>query len=264
MTSADQDFGSQRRRGGEDYYQADYYQPRDPGWTGQPAYQDEYPGWTGPSRPEYPGQYSQYALHPDHPSWPESQFAPWPGAAPVTGHQPSAAAVAPPLPERMRPPFTSQPDFPARADVPPHVLAPRRDIPLHRDMDFHSAPIMPDTITDVASWAQPDAGYAQPVREIWDAGSSQLADWIIEDAYQQAAEITRQARNQAFNSLAAAQQEAAELIRRTSEQAALTIEAAELQATEIRATMMKLTTELTAMAAYVTQNLTPAPPSRKG
>ena len=143
------------------------------------------------------------------------------------------------------------------------MLAPRRDIPLHRDMDFYSAPIMPDTITDVANWAQPDVAYAQPAREqIWDAGSSQLADWIIEDANQQAAEITRQARNQASNSLADAQQEAAELVRRTGEQAALTIEAAELQAAEIRATMMKLTTELTGMAAYVTQNLSPAPPDR--
>ncbi len=172
--------------------------------------------------------------------------------------RPSAVAVAPPLPERVRPPFTPQPDFPPRADVPPHVLAPRRDIPLHRDMDFYSAPIMPDTITDVANWAQPDVAYAQPAREqIWDAGSSQLADWIIEDANQQAAEITRQARNQASNSLADAQKEAAELVRRTGEQAALTIEAAELQAAEIRATMMKLTTELTGMAAYVTQNLEP-------
>ena len=129
-------------------------------------------------------------------------------------------------------------------------------------MDFYSAPIMPDTITDVANWAQPDVAYAQPAREqIWDAGSSQLADWIIEDANQQAAEITRQARNQASSSLADAQQEAAELVRRTGEQAALTIEAAELQAAEIRATMMKLTTELTGMAAYVTQNLSPAPPA---
>jgi hypothetical protein len=127
-------------------------------------------------------------------------------------------------------------------------------------MDFHSAPIMPDTITDVANWAQPDAAYAQPAREqIWDAGSSQLADWIIEDANQQAAEITREARDQASNSLADAHKEAADLVRRTGEQAKLTIEAAELQAAEIRATMMKLTTELTGMAAYVTQNLTPAP-----
>jgi len=236
--------------------------PDYPGWTGQPAYRDEYPGWTEPSQPEYPGQYGQYALHPDHPSWPESQFAPWPGEAPVIDHRPSAVAVAPPLPERVRPPFTPQTDFPPRADVPPHVLAPRRDIPLHRDMDFYSAPIMPDTITDVASRAQPDVAYAQPAREqIWDAGSSQLADWIIEDANQQAAEITRQARDQASNSLADAQQEAAELVRRTGEQAALTIEAAELQAAEIRATMMKLTTELTGMAAYVTQNLSPAPPA---
>jgi hypothetical protein len=127
-------------------------------------------------------------------------------------------------------------------------------------MDFYPAPIMTDTITDVANWAQPDVAYAQPAREqVWDAGASQLADWIIEDANQQAAEITREARNQASNSLAEAQQEAAELVRRTGEQAALTLGAAELQAAEIRATMMKLTTDLTGMAAYVTQNLTPAP-----
>jgi hypothetical protein len=119
---------------------------------------------------------------------------------------------------------------------------------------------MTDTITDVANWAQPDAAYAQPAREqVWDASSSQLADWIIEDANQQAAEITREARNQASSSLADAHKEAAELVRRTGEQAAMTIEAAELQAAEIRATMMKLTTELTGMAAYVTQSLAPAP-----
>jgi hypothetical protein len=246
-----------------------------PGWTEQPPppadYRD-YPGWTGPHQAEYPGQagqygrygqhgqYGQYALHPDHPSWPESQIAPWPGDAPVIDRRPSGVAVAPPLPERVRPPFTPQPDFPPRADVPPHAARLRRDIPLHRDMDFYSAPIMTDTITDVANWAQPDVAYAQPAREqVWDAGSSQLADWIIEDANQQAAEITREARNQASSSLADAHEEAAELVRRTGEQAALTIEAAELQAAEIRATMMKLTTELTGMAAYVTQNLTPAP-----
>jgi len=236
-----------------------------PGWTGQPAPQGEYPGWTGQHQVEYPGEpghYGQYALHPDHPSWPESRFPPWPGEAPVIDQRPSAVAVAPPLPERVRPPFTPRPDFPPRPDAAPHVLAPRRDIPLHRDMDFHSAPIMQDTITDVANWAQSDVPYAQPAREqIWDAGSSQLADWIIEDANQRAADITREARNQASSSLADAQKEATELVRRTGEQAALTIEAAELQAAEIRATMTKLTTELTGMAAYVTQSLAPAQPA---
>ena len=125
-------------------------------------------------------------------------------------------------------------------------------------MDFYQAPIMQDTITDVANWAQQDVAYAQPAREqIWDAGSSQLADWIIEDANERAAEIFRQA----SSSLADAQQQAAELVRRTGEQARLTIEAAELEAAEIRATMMKLTTELTGMAAYVTQSLSSAPPA---
>ena len=258
---------------GQPGYQEQY---PDPEWTRQPAPQAEYPGgteqppppadypgWTGQHQAEYPGQsgqYGQYALHPDHPSWPESQIAPWLGDAPLIDRWSSGVAVGPPLPERVRPPFIPQPDFPPHADVPPHPASLRRDIPPHRDMDFYSAPIMTDTITDVANWAQPDVAYAQPAREqVWDAGSSQLADWIIEDANQQAAEITREARNQASSSLADAHKEAAELVRRTGEQAALTIEAAELQAAEIRATMMKLTTELTGMAAYVTQNLTPAP-----
>jgi hypothetical protein len=235
------------------------------GWNEQPAPAADYPGWTGQRQPEYPdqaGQYGQYALHPDHPSWPESPIAPWPGDAPVMDRRPSGVAAAPPLPERVRPPFIPQPDFPPRADVPPHPADLRRDIPLHRDMDFYSAPVMTETITDVANWAQPGDPYAQPAREqIWDAGASQLADWIIEDANQQAAEITREARNQASSSLADAQKEAAELVRRTGEQAALTLEAAELQAAEIRATMMKLTTDLTGMASYVTQNLTAAPPA---
>ncbi len=236
-----------------------------PGWTEQPASPSDYPGWTGQHQPEYPaqaGQYGQYALHPDHPSWPESQVAPWPGDAPLIDYRPSAMAAAPPLPERVRPPFTPQSDFPPRADVPPHPADLRRDIPLHRDMDFHPVPTMTETITDVANWAQPDAPYGKPAREqIWDAGASQLADWIIEDANQRAAEITREARNQASSSLAEAQQEVAELVRRASEQAALTLEAAELQAAEIRATMMKLTTDLTGMASYVTRSLTTAPPA---
>lgn len=241
------------------------YQAEHPGWSDQGGYQGEYSDWAQPpaAQGEYPGQpgpYGQYALHPDHPSWPESQFAPWPGEAPVTDHRPSAVAMAPPLPTRQRPPSTPQPDFPPRPDAQANTLAPRRDLPLHRDMDLYPAPIMQDTITDVANWARQDAGYAQPARErLWEATSSQLADWIIADANQQAAEIFRQARSQASSSLADAQQEAAELVRRTGEQARLTIEAAELEAAEIRATMMKLTTELTGMAAYVAQSLSPAP-----
>jgi hypothetical protein len=245
-------------RTGQPTAQAEY-----PGWTEQPPYQAEYPGWAGQPayQAEYPGEagpYGQYALHPDHPSWPQAPFAPWPAAdAPMIDRRPAA----PPLPERVRPPYPPQPQFPPRADVPRPVLAPRRDIPLHRDMDL--APTMSETITDVANWGQPDVAYAQPAREqIWDAGASQLANWIIEDANEQASAITREARSQASSSLADAQQEAAELVRRTGEQAALTLGAAELQAAEIRSTMMRLTSELTGMAAYVTQALGTAPPTQ--
>ena len=126
-------------------HQAEY-----PGWTEPPGYQGGYqrldrpPAHRGeyPSQPPYQGQYpgqpvayGQYALHPDHPSWPESQFAPWPGDA--TAASPVGGGGGPPLPNRVRPPYTPQPDFPPRADAPPHTLAPLRDIPLHRDMDFY-------------------------------------------------------------------------------------------------------------------------------
>jgi hypothetical protein len=249
--------------------------------AGQPPPADYYPS--------QPGHFGQYSLHPDHPSWPQSQVPPWlraeaptidddpryhGGGRPAAGweppppahyptweppapahyhgqHQPSAVAVAPTLPARGRPGFAPRPD-----------LAPRGDIPIHGDIALHPGPLPQERAARVVDWVQPDVDQVPPGRgQIWDAGSSQLATWILADANQEAAEIARQARDQAATSLADAQQEAAELVRRTSEQAKLTLEAAELQAAEIRATVMKLSAELTGMAAYVTENLTSAAPA---
>jgi hypothetical protein len=99
---------------------------------------------------------------------------------------------------------------------------------------------------------------------VWDAGSAQLAGWIISEANQHAAEIRHETRDQVATSLAGAKQEAAQLVRQASDQAAATLEAAELQAAEIRATVMKLSGELGGVAAYVTQNLlTYAPPATR-
>jgi hypothetical protein len=72
---------------------------------------------------------------------------------------------------------------------------------------------------------------------------------IVADASEQAAEIWREARDQAATSLADAEQEASELVRRASDQAAVTLAAAERQAAEIRANVLRLSTELNESAA---------------
>ena len=173
------------------------YQGEYSGWTSRPATRTSTPAGRSRPRPRasYPGQpgpYGQYALHPDHPSWPESRFAPWPGEGPVIDHRPSAVAIAPPLPTRCdRPSPLSPISRPARTSlrIPPPRAGTSRCTGTWISTRRRSCT---DTITDVANWAQQDVAYAQPAREqIWDAGSSQLADWIIEDANEQAAEIFR-------------------------------------------------------------------------
>jgi len=99
---------------------------------------------------------------------------------------------------------------------------------------------------------------------VWDAGSAQLASWIISEANQAAAEIRHEARDQAATSLAGAKRDADQLVRQASDQAAAKLAAAELEAAELRATVVKLSGELGGVAAYVTQNLiTYAPPAIK-
>ncbi len=104
---------------------------------------------------------------------------------------------------------------------------------------------------------QPEPGH------VWDAGSVQLASWILTEANEQAAEIRYEARDHAATSLAEAKQEAAETMRRASDHAAATVAAAELQAAEIRAAaVLKLSTDLGKVASYVTENLlTDTPPA---
>jgi hypothetical protein len=106
-----------------------------------------------------------------------------------------------------------------------------------------------DPVRPTANWAQ-----AERV-QVWDAGSVELATWIISEANQQAADIRHKARDQMAASLADAEQEAAELMRKASEQAAATLAAAELEAAEMRATVTKLSAELGGLAAQVTENL---------
>jgi hypothetical protein len=83
----------------------------------------------------------------------------------------------------------------------------------------------------------------------WDAGSVELAGWILSEANAHAAEIRHEARDQAAASLADAKSEAAELLRRASDQAAAKLAAVQSEAAQVQAALMKLSTELSEVAA---------------
>jgi hypothetical protein len=230
--------------------------------AGQPPDADDFPSWPGPPGP--------YALHPDHPSWPgrpdprwaateaalraddysgwpAADAPPWRDAEPPPGAggvplQAPGSAVPSALPDRVRGDFAP----PAEAD-PGAVITPR------------AGPTgVIDRVRTEAAWVQ-----AERV-QVWDAGSVELATWIISEANQQATEIRHEARDQVAASLAEAKQEAAKLVAKASEQATATLTAAEAEAAEIRATVTKLTADLGGVAAQITANLVGlAPPATK-
>ena len=84
---------------------------------------------------------------------------------------------------------------------------------------------------------------------VWDAGSVELAGWILSEANAHAAEIRHEARDQAAASLADAKKEAADLLRQASDQAAAKLAAVESEAAQVQAALMKLSTELSEVAA---------------
>jgi hypothetical protein len=265
--------------------------PPRPG-TEPPAAEDDYPSWPGrpgpaalhPDHPSWPGRpvpdwaATEAALRADdYPSWPEGKVPPWRDPEPPRagndapgwfgGGRSAAPQEPPPAPSRgpRRPP--AGPPGPVLSAPVQTDLAPRAN-------HAPPGPVLRGRATEVVYRpeavparrpvpARPDAGPARAgAGPVWDAGSAQLAGWIISEANQHAAEIRHETRDQVATSLAGAKQEAAQLIRQASDQAAATLEAAELQAAEIRATVMKLSGELGGMAAYVTQNLiTYAPPA---
>jgi hypothetical protein len=101
--------------------------------------------------------------------------------------------------------------------------------------------------------------------ELRSADSLWLAQRVLSEADQQAAEITLEAQGQAAALRAAAQQEAAEIKQRASDQAAALLAAAEWDAAHMRTAVMTMSAELGQVAAYVTENLTvsPARPAAK-
>ena len=92
---------------------------------------------------------------------------------------------------------------------------------------------------------------AVPPGPVWDAGSVEVASWILSEAKALAAEIRHEARDEVSASLADAKKEAAELLRQASEQAAAKVAAAEAEAAEARAALIRLSSGLSEVAANI-------------
>jgi len=210
----------------------------DPFITGGPQLRpDPEPAEHGDEHRSWPGRPGPYALHPDHPSWPgqpdlrwnaevaalrEDDFSSWPGS---------------------RRPARREAPYPAAGFAPPPVSA-------------DGAAGVIERVRPEASQVRPVVRHVQPENgQVWDAGSVQLATWIISEANQHATEIRHEARDHAAASLAEARQEAAELMRKAAERAAATLATAERQAAEARAEVMKLSAHLGGAASYVAENL---------
>jgi hypothetical protein len=108
--------------------------------------------------------------------------------------------------------------------------------------------------TDGDPWMSPPpwaAAAASPPGPgpVWDAGSVEVASWILSEAKALAAEIRHEARDEVSASLADAKKEAAELLRQASEQAAAKVAAAEAEAAEARAALIRLSSGLSEVAA---------------
>jgi hypothetical protein len=259
--------------------------------AGQPLHADDYPSWPGrpgpyalhPDHPSWPGRpdprwaATEAALEADgYPGWPDSGPPPWRDAVPSadnsgpvwpggggpaarrqpqpTAHRPPPAAGQRALSAPVRTDFGSWTDAAPRADIMPRQ-GPMRQGPMRQE-PMRQEPMRQERQAGVVDRVRPGADWVQPERvQVWDAGSVELATWIISEANQQAADIRHEARDQMATSLADARQEAAELVRKASEQATATVTAAEQEAAEIRATITKLSADLGGMAAQVTQNL---------
>jgi len=263
-----------------------------PSWPGRPgpyALHPDHPSWPGRPDPRWADTEAALRAADDYPSWPE-HTAPLrlpDRPAPPRQERPAPRPVrpAPPQPERRVPPGPGgrtppwpdagppTPDRDQRFQAAPTApvlpargrtdLAPQPPQPVLRGRvaevyDRPRPPAPPTRPQPAQTWQQPAPVRPEPV-QVWDAGSVQLATWIISEANQHAADIRHEARDEVATSLAGAKQEATQLVRQASDQAAATLAAAELQAAEIRANVTKLTAELGGVAAYVTRSLyTPA------
>jgi hypothetical protein len=167
----------------------------------------------------------------------------------VRGQRQSAHSRARRAPDTGRIPSPANPPGPAAdggrwAGGDPWMTPPPRAAAVHAD-DYPSWPGRPGPGAlhpDHPSWpGRPDPR--------WDAGSVELAGWILSEANAHAAEIRHEARDEAAASLADAKKEAADLLRQASDRAAAKLAAVESEAAQVQAALLKLSTELGEAAA---------------
>ena len=190
-----------------------------------------------------------------------ASFAPGPGPAHQAGpvqagpaHQAAPAHQAGPA---------YQPGYPPGPGSASSGPAPRADF-----VPRHGRVLQPGA-TGVMERVRPEADRVPEVSrgpsapgQVWDAGSVELATWIINEANQQATEIRHEARDDAAAARANAKQEAAKLVQQAADQAAATLAAAELQAARVRAEILKLSADLGGVASSFTESLlSPAQPA---
>jgi hypothetical protein len=176
---------------------------------------------------------------PANPPGPAADGGRWTGGDPWMTPPPRAAAGHP------KPAGKPAPARPAPAGpVPAGAPSAAASAAVHAD-DYPSWPGRPGPGAlhpDHPSWpGRPDPR--------WDAGSVELAGWILSEANAHAAEIRHEARDQAAASLADAKKEAADLLRQASDRAAAKLAAVESEAAQVQAALMKLSTELGEAAA---------------
>jgi hypothetical protein len=207
--------------------------------VGLPRHTDDYPSW--------PGRPGPHALHPDHPSWPgrpdprwaatgaalqADGYPNWPAPHSPSWHdaEPQAGDGGPGWPGGGRPAAGREPPRadrraphrPSGAAVPPVLavrdrtgFAPRADLAPRVVITPGPGPIHQGSPAGVIDLARHEANWVQPERvQVWDAGSVELATWIISEANQQAADIRHEARDQVAVSLADARQEAVGLVQK--------------------------------------------------
>ena len=292
-----QDVGQPRHGAQRPRYEVNRSQHADdyPSWPGRPgpyALHPDHPSWGG-GRTDPRWDSTEAALRQDgFSSWPEPAAPPWrdaerPAANDGSGWRGGGTPVrqeSPPVPYRgshgqsatgpsqVLPAPVAGTDRPPRAGFAPRASsaagpgsAPQADfVPRH-------GPVLQQGATGVMERGRPEVDVVPVVNrvqsspgQIWDAGSVELATWIISEANQQATEIRHEARDEAATARAAAKQEAAKLVQQAAGQAAATLAAAELQAAKIRAEILKLSADLGGVATSFTESLlSPAKPAAK-
>jgi hypothetical protein len=193
---------------------------------------------------------------PANPPGPAADGGRWTGGDPWMTPPPRAAAGPPkpavPAPASPVPAGAPRAAASAAVHADDYPSWPGRPGPGALHPDHPSWPGRPDPRWAAAEAALREDDYPSwPAGQepLWDAGSVELAGWIVSEANAHAAEIRHEARDQAAASLADAKKEAADLLRQASDQAAAKLAAVESEAAQVQAALIKLSTELGEAAA---------------